>query len=782
MNDKFALKVAINNIDTHFISSFVNVMVDTWLKEIQNNIENLEKEGSTPDDALADTLLDSYFSNDVDLYLKLSGKFLDEKALAKLYERMGSLKSERIKKAEFDERIKNMEEEKTHLLDQIKSTQQIVNAIKAEYEQKIKEVEQKNKTLELTLAEAQSQITELQTATDNKSEDTSYLLQYDDTNNFALPSSHSNEIVSLCVTGTDRNGKKWLFRCADLNNNGGYHVFRKNEEISPYFSNRDRIYFWDGPSEDGFYGVCNWTANPSENDPAKDRIVSRYNTSIDAIEVVIISGASNLDDLTSQIKNGITFQVHSRRVMFAYTVSKEQYTGVICKAKDLNIVNGKTTFAENCFEVPVYKFNESDILHLNDRFSVFRNAFAGIPSEIYRLVNPIDIVKKIVLSSISWTAYKKAGATHAEYRTFKDFIDAIPTDNITHKIEVACRCSNSSAKDLLSQFLNAVCKYVDGDSLEDEIILSAVSKISELQKRIQELLQVEWEAKNKKMMAEAQKDLDLLYAKLKSAHISLAEVQEKITQTQSEEKRLDSIISEKEKLAANVETAVAEKIQKARENAADFIANMAFVGEHSPWTSDKNAITDKYQIIPESTDMQSLEANHSWYDVINTAVIELGEAGVAEKYRCGLASFLCAAYIEKQPILLVGPNALDIVQAFSAATTGQKYGVLCCDGSYSNQTITEIGADGEKIVVINNLLASGWINRLPELLSKKDIFFVATHPFAEDVQVEPKNLYGLMLPLFTEFFVDNKATGNYFGGYLLKISNTTQRQMEHRRN
>ena len=33
------------------------------------------------------------------------------------------------------------------------------------------------------------------------------------------------------------------------------------------------------------------------------------------------------------------------------------------------------------------------------------------------------------------------------------------------------------------------------------------------------------------------------------------------------------------------------------------------------------------------------------------------------------------------------------------------------------------------------------------------------------MQVEPKSLYGFMLPLFTEFFVDKKATGTYFGGY-----------------
>lgn len=176
-------------------------------------------------------------------------------------------------------------------------------------------------------------------------------------------------------------------------------------------------------------------------------------------------------------------------------------------------------------------------------------------------------------------------------------------------------------------------------------------------------------------------------------------------------------------------------------------------------------VISSYHTFSAFEDPNDLEANHSWADVINTAAFELGEAGVAEKHRSGLAAFLCAAYIEKQPILLVGPNAIDIAQAFSAAITGHKYGLLCCEGSYSNQTIAEIGTDGEDIVIISNLLSSGWMNRLPEILSRNDIFYVATHPYAEDIQVEPKSLYGFMLPLFSEFFVDKKATGKYYGGY-----------------
>ena len=149
--------------------------------------------------------------------------------------------------------------------------------------------------------------------------------------------------------------------------------------------------------------------------------------------------------------------------------------------------------------------------------SFYRNAFAGPPSKLYHLKSSFEIVKNIVLSSISWTTYKTRAVTRAEYRAFKDFLGAIPVDNITCKIETACRCSNSTAKELLDEFLNVVWKYVDGDSLDDEIILSAISASTELQERTKALIRADWEAENKSLLAEAQKKLDSLDAQLKSA-------------------------------------------------------------------------------------------------------------------------------------------------------------------------------------------------------------------------------------------------------------------------
>ena len=776
LTEQHALSIAKSNIDNPFITTWINLWVEHCLKEIDTNIAKLEGEGFSHGAALATTMLDSFFVKNVDLYLKLAGVPLDTDVCSNLYERMEDIKSERTNNAETFNRIKAMEEENQRLSNQFEKAQHSIDAIKTECEERVQKIEQDKNQLASLLAEAQAKISELQTAPSAfESDDADYLAQFDDTDASILLPGNTDEILSLCSVITDYNGQKWLIRNADLSNDGQYYSFHRDEDIPPYFTNRDKIFYKDGPSNDGFYGIWTWSAVPNENDPSKDYILSRYNAKIDAIEIVSITQVTNLDSLINLLKEGIEYQPHSKRIMFSIYVPNGRYNGILCTAKELDTVNGITSISQKCIVVPVYEFTGDDIIHLDNGLSFYRNAFAGLPSKLYHLKTPLDIVKDIVLSSISWATYKTRDVTRAQYKTFRDFIDAIPVGNITCKIAVACRCSDPAAKELLDEFLNMVWKYVDGNSLEDKIILSAISANTKLQEKAKELIRQDWEKENERLLTEAQQKLDLLHTELKSAAADLGKAQEAFNKTKAEDDRLSSIIAEKEKLADGIEKAVAERIQKARENAADFIASMAFVGGQpmqvvgsaaSPSVETISELdTATYCTYPEFEHLNELEAHHSWADVINTAVFELAEAGVAEKFRNGLSSFLCAAYIEKQPLLLIGPNAIDIAQAFSAAVTAHKHGILSCEGNYPRQAIEKIGSDGEDIVIINNLFASGWMNRLPEILSKKDIFYIATHPYAEDIQVEPKSLYGFMLPLFTEFLVDKKATGKYYGGY-----------------
>ena len=360
----------------------------------------------------------------------------------------------------------------------------------------------------------------------------------------------------------------------------------------------------------------------------------------------------------------------------------------------------------------------------------------------------------------------------ADYSAFKNFLGIVPTEEVIRQIMEKLRCSISAAEDLLNKFLSSAEKYLNGDSLEDKIISSALFANQELQKRAKDLIQNDWETENQALIEEAQKKINVLNAELEMREKRLEEANGRLASIQAEEKILKDTIGEKQKLAEDVERSVAERIQNARKNAADFIAEFAFVDGRQTYSSS-SAVDTLYRVCPAVDSLDEPVPINSWKNAADMVSIELGEAGVADEYASGLAVFLCAAYLKKQPLLLVGPNAFQIVEAFSAAVASHKYGILNCERHYTDQAIKELGSRGENIVIINNLFASGWANRLPEILKRNDIFYIATHPYAEDIQVEPKSLYGFMLPLFTEAFIDKRPSGmGYHCGYFTDDFNT----------
>ena len=236
LTEQQALSIAISNIDKPFIATWVNIMVEHWLKEIQENIAKLEGEGLSHRAALATTMLDSFFVNNVNLKYNstlLTDNPLDADAYSNLYERMENIKSERARNAEMSDRIKAVEQENRSLSDQVEAAQRSMDAIKTECEERVQEIEQSKNELESLLAEAQAKIAELQAAPRAfTNDDADYLAQFDDTNTSILPSGSADEIISLCGVTTDYGGQKRLVRCADLNHNGQYSIFRKDDNIS----------------------------------------------------------------------------------------------------------------------------------------------------------------------------------------------------------------------------------------------------------------------------------------------------------------------------------------------------------------------------------------------------------------------------------------------------------------------------------------------------------------------------------------------------------------------
>lgn len=220
-------------------------------------------------------------------------------------------------------------------------------------------------------------------------------------------------------------------------------------------------------------------------------------------------------------------------------------------------------------------------------------------------------------------------------------------------------------------------------------------------------------------------------------------------------------------LPANAATAsVALQVSAAQLAAAVASHEQAPVSNAAPssvavMSMDSRAVD--YRLLDCQGKIKAMQERDSLVGIIRVLKSNLKRSGVSEHYAEGLAKYLIAAYMHKQPLILVGPNSLDIIEAFAAAVCHQTYACLTCDDNYSAQIHNLLGAHQERLVVLNNLISSAYIGHLEEILSHKDLFFIATHPYKEDLQVEPKSLYGFMLPIFTEFLVSESASGMYTG-------------------
>lgn len=196
LTEQHALLIAISNVDKPFIAMRINTMVDNWIKEIQENIAKLEGDGLSHGAALATTMLDSFFVNNVDLYFKLTGNSLDQDMRSWLYERMEDIKSERASNAAMSDRIKALEEENRHMSEEVETAQRNVDAMKAEYEGKVQEIARDKERLRADLETARATIAELQVIPSAiMIDDADYLVQYDDTNTSALPSGGDRKSV-----------------------------------------------------------------------------------------------------------------------------------------------------------------------------------------------------------------------------------------------------------------------------------------------------------------------------------------------------------------------------------------------------------------------------------------------------------------------------------------------------------------------------------------------------------------------------------------------------------
>ena len=587
-------------------------------------------------------------------------------------------------------------------------------------------------------------------------------------------------VLSLCFTYLDDRGRDRLLRCADITEEGEISI--TPAENAPL--NR-HLYQNDGPKKKGNYGIWDWTVIPNENDPSRDFIKASFNSKYIPIQVHVVNDCSSTGDLIEQLKFGISLTVTSPRMMFAFFNGAE-YEGLFCTAESLEESVGKVYLKQNITALAEFVFSDNDVVHIEstsfndvvhiEGISFLRFLNTGLPTRVVKVKNPIEITRDIVLRRVTWSVYKQKGFLKNEFRPFRDFIAELPVEDLLGEISSTCDCSQEEAKAYLNDLISEAEAILDGTYPESEVMAQIIRNDDSLIKECQDELRQEWAVKNKALLDAANEEL--LKIKTEEAELQTI-IEKKRKECSSLDARYTTIqeqIQKKQQLAADVEEQVAAKIELARNNAAKFIADNAFI---RPLAIESNILPEQhaisYFIDGEYRDESELETNNDWRELLDTIQTELLEAGVAKEKSLGLSGVLYAAYINRTPVLLAGPNSHEIANAFSLALYGCTPASLRCSGDINTEDLQKCQESSADVVVIDNPFEHSWYSSVLEILSLGRRFYMLAHPFAEDLLIEPKGIINYCLPLLTEYYVDSQPSAQYVGGRMTEAFQPLER-------
>lgn len=374
--------------------------------------------------------------------------------------------------------------------------------------------------------------------------------------------------------------------------------------------------------------------------------------------------------------------------------------------------------------------------------------------------DPLETVKELVLQRAPIAKLKEWG-TIREARRFQAFLRGLPTTDFYQEITESCGCSLEDAKNYANKFVQCAETYLQGADEESTLLCAAVEHSPGLTERCRALNEGKWQQEHMEQLGRAREELTRVTDEVqrqREQHDCLVMEQQRL-----EERRdmLTAEIAQREQLAADVEEQVASRIATAREQAAEFICEMAF---HGPVAAVSATAADKIQFIPGKKLGIGISEHHEAWDAICTLQDGLEEAGIIGKRASMLAAFLYTAYVLRTPLLLAGPNGRDIADAVSAALFGRTASTLRCEGTYDPGAVEEHMQDEDRIIVLLDSINTGWISHISEFTGRSDRLIFAVHPFAEDLLIEPRGLYNYVVPVLTELFVDRPASGEYIAG------------------
>lgn len=249
------------------------------------------------------------------------------------------------------------------------------------------------------------------------------------------------------------------------------------------------------------------------------------------------------------------------------------------------------------------------------------------------------------------------------------------------------------------------------------------------------------------------KQLEKLTKDVSSLSTKKTELTKQIEELTAKKEKLES----QQQLATDVEAKVQQRIEDARKNAADFIAEMAFNQAIMPNTNPVShphhlAISPfspiKFNVDPQTAPVETTNAKDVYNALKNTLEPMINNHSLLGE----LTAYLYVLHNQNRPLLLIGEDALDIAQLAALRLTGQPAVQIECTDSFSAAVCQELQAIESSVIVLNNLVGSAWLSHINSLVHLPNKWLILTESFNDDLNLAPLGLYNFATPIFTDIF------------------------------
>lgn len=331
-------------------------------------------------------------------------------------------------------------------------------------------------------------------------------------------------------------------------------------------------------------------------------------------------------------------------------------------------------------------------------------------------------------------------------RSYLDDLDEnVWTDDLAKKFHCDVDKINEAYEGI---FQNA--EYLAAGDDEDMANLKYAIKNNETIRQIAtDTVKNDWEKENNSKIQQTQQ----LTEKINLLSTKQATLTKQVDQLTIKKDELEK----KQQLATDVETKVQQRIDEARKNAADFIAEMAFNQAAIPKIysvshpqhlaiSPFNPI--KFKVDQQAAPIESASAKLAYNALKGPLLSMIDNQALLNE----LTAYLYVLHSQNRPPLLIGEDAFDIAQLAALCLTGQPAVQIECTGSFSAAVCQELQTIESPVIVLNNLVGSAWLSHINSLVHLPNKWLILTESFNDDLNLAPLGLYNFAAPIFTDIF------------------------------